>query len=849
MNLLIKTKKIVTSLILLTFVTAIFAQNKIQTPNEFLPLSIEKQFTPHHLVVDYFKYLNESTSQLELIQYGYTNEMRPLLAAVLTSDKNMKRLEQIRKNNLIKTGLLKETIKNDKDIAIVWLSFGVHGNEASSPNAAMATAYDLLTNPNSQKLLENTVVIIDPSVNPDGYSRYTDWHIRVANKIVNPNNVAQEHDEPWPGGRVNHYLFDLNRDWAWQTQIETQQRLDLYQQWMPHIHADFHEMGHNSSYFFAPAAQPFHEYITKWQGDFQTEIGRNHAKYFDENSWLYYTREIFDLFYPSYGDTYPTFNGAIGMTYEQGGHGRAGRAIEMENGDTLTLKDRVQHHTTTAISTIEISSNNATRLNDNFKKYFELSQSNPTGQYKSFIIKKTNADSKIKSLCRFLDEQQIRYSKANNSTTIKAYNYSTTKEESVTISSDDLVISAHQPMGVLTQVLFEPEPLLVDSVTYDITAWSLIHAYGLQAYATTQKIGTDQTFELASYKTQKFDKKPYAYLVDWNHVSDAKLLGALLQKNIKVRFATNTFVLEDKTYKAGTLIITQADNRKNQNFNQQIQQLAKEHQKELMTTKTGFSDSGIDIGSDQMQFLEKPNILMLSGEGSSVYSFGHTWCFFEQDIKYPVTIIEAVNLKRTALDDYNTLILSDGSYPMIDSTTLVSIKNWVQKGGNLIVMGSALNKLEGKSGFNLKKYATKKDKGKAQKANEKERLDKRLNHYSDRERAAMVNQMPGAIYKLNLDNTHPLGFGMPKYYFSLKTNRQSYQFLKNTWNVGTINNNPLYLGFVGSTIKERMKNTTVFGVQQKGAGRITYMIDNPLYRNFWEQGKLLFSNAIFFVGS
>ena len=206
---------------------------------------------------------------------------------------------------------------------------------------------------------------------------------------------------------MNHYLFDLNRDWAWQTQVESQGRLKMYHQWMPHIHVDLHEQGHNSPYYFAPAARPYHKYITDWQADFQKEIGQNHAKYFDQNGWLYFTRQVFDLLYPSYGDSWPIFNGAIGMTYEQAGGGRAGRAVLLANGDTLTLKDRVMHHHTTSLSTVEVASNNSARLIDQFETYYKNNLNNPQGEYKTYIIKGTNAPDKLKAFCHLMARQYV----------------------------------------------------------------------------------------------------------------------------------------------------------------------------------------------------------------------------------------------------------------------------------------------------------------------------------------------------------------------------------------------------------------------------------------------------------
>ena len=319
---------------------------EIKSPEEFLGYEIGSRFTRHHKIIDYFKYVSNTLSNVSLEKYGETNEHRPLYVTYISSEENMNNLDNIRKANLSQAGIFAEKSNNKK--AIVWLSYNVHGNEASSSEASMLTLYELVTT--KKAWLQNTVVIIDPCLNPDGRDRYVNWYNQVKSTPYDVLQDAKEHNEPWPGGRPNHYLFDLNRDWAWATQVESQQRIKIYNKWMPHIHVDFHEQGINSPYYFAPAAEPFHEVITDWQRDFQTQIGKNHAKYFDKEGWLYFTKESFDLLYPSYGDTYPTFMGAIGMTYEQAGHGRAGLAINTDEGEVLTLKARATHHNTTGLS-------------------------------------------------------------------------------------------------------------------------------------------------------------------------------------------------------------------------------------------------------------------------------------------------------------------------------------------------------------------------------------------------------------------------------------------------------------------------------------------------------------------
>src|SRR5690606_17459763 len=309
------------------------------------------------------------------------------------------------------------------------------------------TIYDLLTS--KSDYLENTVVIIDPCINPDGRDRYVNWYNQFKNV---PNNIdpnSKEHHEGWLSGRSNHYMFDLNRDWAWLTQIESRQRIKIFNQWLPHIHVDFHEQGVNNPYYFAPAAEPFHEVVTDFQRNFQVTMGKNHAKYFDANGWFYFTNEIFDLLYPSYGDTYPTYNGGIGMTYEQGGSGRAGLGISTFIGDTLSLHDRIAHHHTTGLSTVEVASENVEKLNSEFRKFYL----EKNFKYKSYVM---NGDlDKIEALTALLRSHEITYGWAKEGT-VKGHLYRLGKLGALKTTPSSLVVSTNQTKGTLAQVLLEP---------------------------------------------------------------------------------------------------------------------------------------------------------------------------------------------------------------------------------------------------------------------------------------------------------------------------------------------------------------------------------------------------------
>jgi len=818
-----------TLIVLVLFAGTLYSQS-IQSPSEFLGYEIGARFTRHHKVVAYFKYVSTALKNVKLEKYGETNEHRPLYVTYISSQENIINLENIRKENISQTGIIAGNTTNKK--AIVWLSYNVHGNEASSTEAAMLTLYELVTN--KKAWLENTLVILDPCINPDGRDRYVNWFNQVKSTPYNIDQNAKEHSEPWPGGRPNHYLFDLNRDWAWVTQVESQKRIAIYNKWMPHIHVDFHEQGINNPYYFAPAAEPFHEIITDWQRDFQTQIGKNHARYFDKEGWLYFTKESFDLLYPSYGDTYPTYMGAIGMTYEQAGHGRAGLGIQTDADEILTLKDRAIHHMTTGLSTVEVSSKNAEKLNIEFKKFFD----NSTLNHKSYVLKNENED-KMKRLKKLLDTHEIRYENAKNGS-VKGYNYKNQSTNKFAINSTDLVVHTNQPKGKMVKVLFEPNAKLADSLTYDITAWSLPYAHGINAIASKTKVNSTKRKNIKKY-INRIDNTAYAYLSKWNSLDDATFLGALLQQNIVPRFTEKAFSAKGTSFDKGTLIILRNDNR-NLDFDAKLISIANKYQRNLTAVSTGFSETGVDFGSYSVKPIKKQKIAVISGKATSSLSFGEVWHFFETQLQYPITNINSNDFSRANISMYDVLILPSGNYSdMLNKKTLTKVKKWTRAGGTVLAIGNALQSFADTDDFALK---TKKPEEK------KDSISDNLTLFSDRERESVADLITGSIFKSTLDNSHPLAFGYGKNYFSLKLSGTSYDYLKEGYNVGYFNEETKNVsGYAGSKASKEVPKSLLFGEEPMGNGSIIYMVDNPLFRSFWENGKLFVANAVFLLNS
>lgn len=835
-------------LLLLSFCSV--AQDKLLTPAEFLGYELGDRFTLHQRMVDYFNHVATVMPNAERFPYGQTYEGRALFYLAITSEENFKKLEDIRLDNLKRTGLA-EGRQSEEKTAIIWLSYNVHGNEASSMEAAMLTLYDLAdpANAKTKEWLKNTVVIIDPCINPDGHDRYANFYNQYGSNPPNPAADAIEHHEPWPGGRTNHYFFDLNRDWAWITQVESQQRIKAYNQWLPHVHVDFHEQGYNDPYYFAPAAEPMHEVISPWQREFQVMIGKNNARHFDAKGWLYFTKEVFDLFYPSYGDTYPTYNGAIGMTYEQAGGGMGGLAVTTQTGDALTLNDRITHHYTSGLSTIEITSANANRLVEEFEKYFRENNNNPSVEYKTYVIKANNNPDGIKRLTEWMDAHAIRYGHPAAAKTSRGFNYQTQTISQVTVQTDDIVVNVYQPKSRFITTVFEPTSHLSDSLTYDITAWNLMYAYNLDACALTERINPARKYQPRELTDTNAASRPYAYIFKYKGVGDVALLAALMQSNVKVRAARKTFVLGGQTFGPGSLIVTRRNNEEIYAFDNLVVSLAKQLKRNIYTASTGFVEQGKDLGSGDLNYLKTPAVAVLFGEQTSSLSSGEIWHFFEQQIHYPATLIGSDYFPQVDLRKYDVLIVPDGSYELFNDVMLERLSSWVTNGGRLIIMSRALNSFVDKKWFGLKRYVSEEEKNQAELLEREMEEKEGFPRYEEMERKLVSENIPGAIYKASLDNSHPLAFGMRNTYYTLKTDEQRFAFLSDGWNVAYFESivKPVQ-GFAGYKANRSLKSSLLFGVEPKGNGRIVYLVDNPLFRSFWENGKMLFSNAVFMVG-
>ncbi len=737
--------------------------------------------------------------------------------------------------------------------AIVWMSYNVHGNEAVSSNAVLDVLYRLLTDPAAQRDLERTVVVLDPCINPDGYNRYVSWYGQMVGAAPNAAPDAREHREPWPGGRANHYLFDLNRDWAWGTQAETRQRVAAYRRWMPHVHADYHEQGVDSPYYFAPAAEPFHPAVTPWQRELQTRIGRANAATFDRRGELYFTREVFDLFYPSYGDTWPTFNGAVGMTFEQGGSGGAGLAIETTIGDTLTLGDRIANHVATSLNNVAVAARDREEVVSGFARYF-ASEMQPAREsrgrnrsdgrnrddadYRSFVVRAANGPERLAALTRVLDHNGITYGRATARVSGDGYDYRAGRAARVSAEPGDLVVSTAQPAGRLAFVLFEPEPALGDSLTYDVTAWALPFAHGLDAVALRTDVPAAAMSGVAAPPVAAASGA-YAYAVPWTSLASARALARLHAAGVRVRSAQTAFEQNGRTFAPGTVLATRADNaRLGARFDALVADAVRAAGAESVALATGGAARGADLGSGSIAPLRAPRIVVASGPSVQSAALGEVWHMLDASLGVPATLVDAENIDASVLARADVLVLPAGRYTRaFDADDITALGAWIEGGGTVVALESAAGLFAGRDGYRL----VRKDADAPRDT---------LADFGGRERRGLSQSVPGAVYRATLDATHPLAFGYTAGDSAatvpvLWRSDDAYAFLSRGWNVGTFRGDARMAGFTGSGVAPRLRDALVYGVEEKGDGAVVYLLDGPLFRGFWEGTQLVFANAIF----
>lgn len=822
---------------------------RIPSPAEVLGYELGERFTDHAGVVRYMESLAAASPMVRLERYGETVEGRPLLQVVIARTDYLARLDEILElNRELAEPTTTEARAREiaaRNPAVLYFSYGVHGNESSSSEAALWTAWNLVRGAESVAgVLDSAIVVIDPAVNPDGRDRYVKWYEQAVGSTPNPNPNAAEHWEPWPGGRFNHYLFDLNRDWAWMSQPETRARLATWSRWTPQVHVDFHEMSHNSTYFFFPAATPINplypEHTLKWG----RIIGEANAAAFDEKGWPYYTGQSFDLFYPGYGDSWPSLLGAIGMTYEQAGGGRAGLAVRRADGTVLTLRDRAEHHWTAGEATLRVATQRKTEL---LLGFAEFHRAIGVGTPDILLVPGDNP-ARVEALVDLLRGQGIRVEEATRSfraSTRPHFGFGSRNE----FPAGTYRVPARQARGRLATTLLQPETRLDATFSYDISAWSLPYAYGVEAHSIDRvpnagwrevdRVGGSAVVAARSGEAAGSAAKataPYGFLVEPGFEVWPELIR-YLRAGGRARVMEGEFTLGGKSWPRGTIFLPRANNP---GLLEHLETSGLAARATAVTT--GFAATGNDLGTNDAYDLELPRIAVLTGEGVSATSYGAHWFFLEQTVGIPFDAIPANRLGSIPLGDYDVLVLPDmGRGAGIGERQLAEIEDWVRRGGTLVATAGGARLAAGPvAGVKLRE----------RKSDDDERMRVALRGREARELDRWEQQVPGTIFSLNLDPAHPIAFGAgvdgnPNRLFALHTGGGVFEPEPAFESIAFFPEGLQQVsGVISDKNLEHLEQGAAIVLSRVGRGRAILFADDPVFRHFWYSTFQPYMNAL-----
>lgn len=880
----------------------------VPTLKSVLGYDMGEQFTLHSDLVHYFQTLAAASDRIKLEPYGKTYEGRTLYTVILSSPRNLARLDAIKAAAAKLADPRKTTPEEAQKIAtetpvIVWLMYNVHGNEAASSEAAMQFAYEMCAS-QDQKVanwLDNAVIVVDPMVNPDGRDRYVTRYRQTLGAYPRADRFAAEHHEGWPSGRPNHYLFDLNRDWAWLSQAETVARTARYLQWNPQVDVDFHEMGAQSTYFFFPPSKPVLPWIAPLLSKWYDIYGKGNAAQFDRYGLRYYTKESFDLFYPSYGDIWPALNGAIGMTYEQGGGGFGGLKVDLpDNQRTLTLKDRATNHFLTSLSTLDTSvQNRQARLQDFYEFHRAAIQQGQQGPMRAVYLVPGRDPSRIAHVLDTLLKQGIEVKQAASPIDAEDLtSYWGEKAAKKQLPAGTYVVDMAQPAGFLARALLQREVEHSDNLFfYDVSGWALPLAADVEGYTssklTATKLEPAVTPVPSPATTNLNASNPAAYVFSSESLGSMKLLGHLLDQNVRAYVNLKPFRIGQQQFPAGTIVVPRDTNAVD--LGERIKQQAAAEGVAVTATPTGLVDEGIDLGSNRVRFLRKPRIAMLMDTPTTSTDYGALWYLFEQRVDLPFTPIRTDSLREVDLKEYNVLILPTdygdgrGYSRALDKGLTAKIGDWVKNGGVLIaIRGGAVWASKAKSGLSSVTYhyirpedeqaRIEEEKataapaasapqptgtttnvtpvpppaGSASSAADSDKkkqseIDKKLIKYADREKQVRSEEIPGTILRANVDTTHPLGFGMNEQMAVLNDNAPILDLSPNGENVVYFAKDNLKLsGYIAPDNEKKIVQSAFLIREKSGRGSLVLFADNPVFRGFWDGTTRLLLNSIFF---
>lgn len=806
----------------------------IPTPEEVFGFQVGERHLTSDLIKIYLEKVAEKSDRIRLEYQSISHEKNPLVLLTITSKENHSRLEEIRQEHLKLTDpKISGSLNLDKMPAVVYQGYSIHGTESSGANASVLWVYYLAASQTkeTEELLNETIILVDPYLNPDGLNRFASW----VNMSRGDNNSAdiQERGQarPWPSGRTNHYLFDMNRDWITTEHPESKGRIKTFHHWKPNFSTDHHEMGSSKTYFFQPGVpERVHPMTSESNQDITAKIGKFHAAELDKIGSLYYSGEGYDDFYYGKGSAYPDINGGIGILFEQASTG--GPIKDTPNGP-IDFEYSIRNQIKTSFSTVRGVKKYRKELleyqRDFFKKAFHKGA---TDTDKAYVFQEKYDKGKLKLFIEMLQRHQIEVHKLNTDVKINGVNYQ---------SKHSYIIPLKQKQYRFIKSSFTKMTSFTDTIFYDVSSWTLPIAYNIDYAPVKRNFSSNLVGKIVDVSTQFVspetpNQSEYAYLFRWDDYYAPKALTIFQKANVRTKVSTATFTINGKQFKEGTILVPIQNQVKDK---EAIYKLVLKAQQEsniqMYGVSSGLTPVGIDLGSPSFKTLRNPKIALIVGKGMAAYDAGEVWYLFDKIYDKTIVKLDVQRLHTYDLNKYNTFVMTDGAYTTMNKTAIEKIKYSVKNGATLIVVKKAV-KWAKKNGL---AYVTLK----TAKKNDNTTLK-----YNDHDSDFRSMELKGTIFEANLDITHPIGFGYKSSRIPIL--RRGNVFLEPSKNPYAsplkYTNAPLISGYIRSENYDVIKNSASIIVSKFGKGKVISFADNPNFRMLWKGTTKLFANAVFF---
>lgn len=814
----------------------------VPTPEEIIGHQIGQWHITHDKLVYYMRALADASDRVTYHEYAKTYEDRPLVMLTITSPDNHASIDRIKENH----HLLKDPSQSqDLDLStmpvIVNMGYSVHGNEPSGSNASPLVAYYLAAAQGDEidEILENAVILIDPSLNPDGLQRFSTWanmHKSIKASVTDP--ADREHNEVWPGGRTNHYWFDLNRDWMPVQHPSSRGRITMYREWHPNVLTDHHEMGTNNTYFFQPGVpERTHPITPQRNQDLTMAIAEYHADALDERQVLYYSREGFDDYYYGKGSTYPDVFGTIGILFEQASS--RGHEQESDHG-VLKFPYTILNQVTTSFSTLRASLELREDLLDHMRTFYrEAEEEASNSSIKAYVVGDSHDKARTWHLADLFSFHDIEmYDLAEDA----EFNGREFKR------GEAIVIPAEQTQHKFIKAMFERRTEFTDSLFYDVSTWTLPYAFDLPFAELSQRQFSNSLMG-EQIETPEFPqgqvvggRSQYAYLFEWDEYYTPRTLYRLQDAGVRAKVTSKPFQAVTtggvRDFDYGTILVSLGtQDLTDMEIYRLMQQAASEDGVTIYSIQSGLNPSGIDLGSPSFETLQKPRTAIVGGSGTRSYDVGEIRHLFDQRFHMPISIVEKDELGSTDLGRYNTLIMVNGYYNDLSSGVTDELKRWVRQGGTLILNKSAINWAKGEGLANVEFVERSED--------EDEVTQRRYADLSNNRGAQVIG---GSIFHATLDLTHPIAYGYNREDMTVFRNSTTFMELASNPYATPLRytSEPLASGYISEENHELMDGTASIIVGSHGSGRVISFADNPAFRAFWFGTNKLLMNAVFF---